>query len=149
MKTICFKTLLPVIVIVALIQQQTITVDAGLAPLIVETPETCVKEVVEHLHQRTVPKDIKVLIEESRKYYPDFSVLLTDKPIVEDGYVEALEKIGPQPGCDEVIKFVDWISVKVPCYRVQPMEITDVINARDEAANEVLEADYVCQVATL
>lgn len=133
------------VVVVALDQQHSISVRG--AP--VDGPiEVCVNQVVEYLGSKAIPGTIQVLVDESRKFYPDFSVLLGQEPI-KMNYVEAMEQIGPQIGCHEVEEIINRIGKEVPCYRDLAVKMIDVVNARNQRANEVIEADYVCQMALL
>ena len=108
--------------------------------------QTCVKEVADYLALKSIPSPVLRLVEKTRKYYPDFTVLFGGEPI-KTNYVRAMEKLGPQDGCMDLIRYVNDISRAVPCYKKLEVRILDVAQSTNQAARDVIEADYSCQMS--
>jgi hypothetical protein len=117
----------------------------------IDGSDECITKTAEYLAQVEIDDSVDVLVAESRKFFPDFSDMITSNQIGE--YAEAMGKIGYQEGCNKIIAHLDRIkSTAASCFKDQGLhrdgESYLAVMAKSQAAKEAAEAHFACVMAS-
>ena len=106
-----------------------------------DAKEKCIQESAAHLNQVTIEEPVHLLVKKSREYYATFDDLFKADDL--SNYMEGLESIGSQEGCDKIIEHVVALKQKVPCFQELDENAMKAI-ASEGNAGLVMEARYAC-----
>jgi hypothetical protein len=117
-----------------------------------EDRQKCVAEFADQLAKIEVTGEVKVIMEKSREYYPDY-VAFVNAGTPSDEYLSALAKLGSPDGCDKVLSDFGKITAPGCSERILSDNENDYTKFLSELlqvsqeVKDVLDADRACSFA--
>lgn len=132
------------VVVALVLSNQLVAIEA-------QSYEACVEEVSNYLAQTSISDPVKSLVTKSSEFFPDYTVLLEDDPQFDSEYFDAMEKFGFPDGCVKINDHVIAIRHQVPCIFEHKINVARLVELPKltQAAKDVLEADFLCEIAAL
>jgi hypothetical protein len=115
-----------------------------------EHQQKCVAKVADLFANTEITEPVKVLVEKTRKYYPNYVAFFSEGPSKD--YMKAMAEIGPQDGCNKMHdSLVQVVESECARYFTEEPELNglDFISQLVQVSPKVLEVLYAQEACTV
>lgn len=114
-------------------------------------PDACSTRALEYLKLYSVEPSVQVLVDELRRFYPNLSEEIVNKPMSKE-FANRMAELGPQSGCQALKEHIEQLGdeTHVPCFseRRDNKGIFGLVSL-DQSIKPMVEGFYACMVSEL